>query len=380
VIVERPENQQAIGSRFVLRNKFRSNGTLEKKKARLVARGFSQRPGVDYGDTFAPVARIGSIRLVASLAARLDLELRQFDITTAYLNGNLTEDVYMEPPKHIEEVLEEIVSSGGKSCLRSAASKTLEQLQLGDKVFLLKKALYGLRQAGRCWYERLRAILYKFDLTQSACNPCVFYLGERENLVIVVIYVDDIIVAARRDCDTVGRLYAHLSEEFEVKDFGLTKYCLGIEFSQKEGKITMNQRGYVDDLLKRFGMVDSKPVATPMSQGTKLARNEKIDSTQVDVPYRELVGALMYLSVCTRPDIAHAASYLSQFNNCYDSDHWTAAKRVLRYLKGTRDVGLIYGKTSDPLTGFVDADWANCEIDRKSYIGFAFILAGCPIS
>ena len=155
VIVERPENQQAIGSRFVLRNKFRSNGTLEKKKARLVARGFSQRPGVDYGDTFAPVARIGSIRLVASLAARLGLELQQLDITTAYLNGNLTEDVYMEPPKHIEEVLEEIVSSGGKSCLRSAASKTLEQLQLGDKVFLLKKALYGLRQAGRCWYERL---------------------------------------------------------------------------------------------------------------------------------------------------------------------------------------------------------------------------------
>ena len=142
----------------------------------------------------------------------------------------------------------------------------------------------------------------------------------------------------------------------------------------------MNQRGYVDDLLKRFGMVDSKPVATPMSQGTKLARNEKIDSTQVDVPYRELVGALMYLSVCTRPDITHAASYLSQFNNCYDSDHWTAAKRVLRYLKGTRDVGLIYGKTSDPLTGFVDADWANCEIDRKSYTGFVFILAGCPIS
>ena len=207
----------------------------------------------------------------------------------------------------------------------------------------------------------------------------VFYLGERENLVIVAIYVDDIIVVARRDCDTVGRLYAHLSEEFEVKDLGLTKYCLGIEFSQKEGKITMNQRGYVDDLLKRFGMVDSKPVATPMSQGTKLARNEKIDSTQVDVPYR-LVSALMYLSVCTRPDITHAASYLSQFNNCYDSDHWTAAKRVLRYLKGTRDVDLIYGKTSDPLTGFVDADWANCEIDRKSYTGFAFILAGCPIS
>ena len=298
VIVDRPKNQQTIGSRFVLRNKFKSDGTLEKRKARLVARGFSQRPGIDYGDTFAPVARIGSIRLVASLAARLGLELRQFDITTAYLNGNLTEDVYMEPPKHIEEVLEEIVSSSGKSCLRSAASKTLEQLQLGDKVFLLKKALYGLRQAGRCWYERLRAILYKFNLIQSACDPCVFYLGERENLVIVIIYVDDIIVAARKDCDTAGRLYAHLSEDFEVKDLGLAKYCLGIEFSQEEGKITMNQRGYIDDLLKRFGMVDSKPVATPMSQGTNLARNEKIESTQVDVPYRELVGALMYLSVC----------------------------------------------------------------------------------
>ncbi|XP_067207870.1 uncharacterized protein [Linepithema humile] len=142
----------------------------------------------------------------------------------------------------------------------------------------------------------------------------------------------------------------------------------------------MNQRGYLNDILSRFGMSESKSVKTPLDVGVKLKRNEDITQQDVNLPYRELVGALMYLAVCTRPDIAHAVSYLSQYNNCYDSSHWSVAKRVLRYLRGTRDIGLSFGRNTHPLVDYVDADWANCIDDRKSYTGFAFVLAGCPVT
>lgn len=171
-----------------------------------------------------------------------------------------------------------------------------------------------------------------------------------------------------------------LSREFEVKDLGEEKYCLGVEFNQSRGQVTMCQQGYVMELLKRFGMSECKPVATPVDASSRLQKNQE-QSTEFDkLPYRELVGALTYLSTTTRPDIAFAVSYLGQFNNCYGTSHWTAAKRVLRYLKGTLNEGLVFRAESKPIEAFTDADHGSSTYDRTSHTGFIFLLSGSPIA
>lgn len=379
-VVKRPKDREVIGCRFVLRNKHNSDGTLERRKARLVAKGYAQRPGIDFCDTFAPVARMSSIRAVSALAAQFGLTLYHFDVTTAYLNGELEEDVFMKIPENIEDSLEEIVRSGRKDCkIQKKAKKMLESLANEDNALLLRKSLYGLRQAGRRWHVKLCKILKEFGFSQSISDPCVFYLGKGEDILLAVVYVDDIIAVSKTE-QAVANLLQHLSTQLDIKNLGPVKHCLGIEFSQTKEIITLNQRGYVNDILERFRMSGSNPVGTPVELGTKLRRNEEIAPECKTLPYRELVGALMYLATCTRPDIAHVVSYLSKFNDCFSTDHWLAAKRVLRYLKGTCDVGLSFRRSTDPLIGFADADWANCVDDRKSYTGYAFILGGCPIS
>jgi len=162
----------------------------------------------------------------------------------------------------------------------------------------------------------------------------------------------------------------HLSAKFEVKDLGDVKYCLGLEFTRDEEEIAVKQKGYINDILNRFGMLECKPVSTPLEPGLRLVEQEvETGDRQYEFPYRELIGALMYLSVGTRPDIAHAVSYLSQFNDCYTETHWRAAKRVVRYLKGTDNVGLVYSRSSEPPAIFTDADWGNSSLDRRSYTG-----------
>jgi len=274
-VVDRLEDREVIGSRIVLRNKYNSDGTLERRKARLVAKGYSQRPGVDFGDTFAPVARMSSIRMTATLAARHGMSITHFDVTTAYLNGDLEEEIFMGPPDNMEEILERIANHEKKdSKIREESIKMLEELHLGEKVLLLKKSLYGLRQAGRRWHVKLSEVLKTFGLTQSSCDPCLFYLGRGEDILIVVVYVDDILVASRTNRD-VHKLLEHLSTKFNVKNLGIAKYCLGIEFSQDRGTISMTQRGYVNDLLNRFGMSESKPVGTPLDPGVKLKKKRR---------------------------------------------------------------------------------------------------------
>lgn len=382
IIVDRPKGEnKIIGSRVVLRNKYKEDGTLERRKARIVARGFAQRPGIDFDETFAPVARLSSIRIMVALAVEHDMTIQQFDVTTAYLNGELQEKVFMEVPKYTMEALEDIIElEGTNTDVGRKASRMINELQKGNKVCLLKKALYGLRQAGRCWNSKIDEVLIKFGARKSTADPCIYFKGEGENIILISIYVDDIL-AASRSKERIAELGQYLSRMFEIKDLGTVNHCLGIEFDLNKNGIKMSQTGYIRDILERFGMSDSKPVSTPLDPGVKLQKSKSEPSSEESsFPYRELVGALMYLAVCTRPDISYTASYLSQFNSCYDLTHWTAAKRVLRYLQGSRDVGLYFHKSNKSLKAFVDADWANCPDDRRSYTGFAFILGNCPIS
>lgn len=188
------------------------------------------------------------------------------------------------------------------------------------------------------------------------CDACVYVKGNEENLLIIAVYVDDILVASR-DADQIKRFGTYLRSKFEITDRGTVQHCLSLEFSVQRGEISVKQSAYTRDVLERFGMSDARPVSTPMEAGTYLeVKGELGDTDEMELPYRELIGALMYLSVCTRPDISFAVSYLSQFSNAYGKEHWVSAKRVLRYLRGTIDVGLRYKKTGKTAVGYVDAD------------------------
>lgn len=379
-IVNRPENERTIGSRIVLRNKFKSDGTMERRKARLVAQGFSQQPGIHFNETFAPVARLSSIRILTSLAARLDMQINQFDVACAYLNGDLEETVYMETPKRLSETLEFISETEGNSEIGQKAKKMFNELASSNKVLRLRKALYGLKQAGKSWHTKLDSVLRKMGAKPTSADPCLYYIDDGGALILIAVYVDDIMVATKNPRN-IQKFQEQLSREFEVRSLGPAGYCLGLEFSRGGDEISIRQKGYICDILERFGMSDCKPVSTPMEPGTKLMKPEgEPTPEEAKLPYRELIGALTYLSTATRPDISYAVSCLSQFNNCYRRNHWTAAKRVLRYLKGTMNLGLVYRKGNEPLRGHVDADWGSCPNDRKSFTGYAFILGGSPIT
>lgn len=377
-VVDRPHDTRVIGSRIVLRNKYTSDGQLERRKARLVAQGFSQQPGVHFTETFAPVARLSSIRLIAALAARHRMTIKQFDVATAYLNGELRERIFMEPPTQLKSILRAITEEETEDVdFRLKAAKMLSELEEGDKVCLLKKSLYGLRQAGRQWHSRLNEALTKNGFTATNGDPCLYRKDQGEDITLIAVYVDDLIVASRSQ-KCISDISKKLGDCFEIRDIGPIDYCLGVKFKQSEDRITLSQRGYITDLLNRFNMNDARPVSTPICADTKLTKQS--EDLEQDVPYRELVGSLTYLALTTRPDISFAASSLGQFNNCYGKSHWTAAKRVLRYLKGTIDLGLCYSKRPEPLTAYVDSDWGNCPDDRRSYSGYVFVLSGCPIS
>ncbi|CAB3252424.1 unnamed protein product [Arctia plantaginis] len=360
------------------------------KKVRLVAKGCSQRPGEDFHETSSPIVRSSSIRVIAALSAEF-VEIHQMDVVTAYLNGTLEEEVFMEIPDQLSDVLKRVLAKR-KICSQKAIITEENLLQTAkrwnkgldesvDSVCLLKKSLYGLRQSGLQWYKRLSKLLIDISFEALLQDPCVFVALKGERMMLIGIYVDDIILATN-DNAWMESIKGQLASVFEMKDMGNISNCLGIEFSRdNEYRVYLKQKLYVDKILERFGMSECKPAVTPIDVNVKLEKPECISHDIMNqYPYQSLIGALMLLAVCTRPDITYAVNYLSQFNTNYNIEHWKAAKRVLRYLKGTSDYGLVYERTGLPLFGVVDADWGGNTVDRRSYSGFAFILAGAPIS
>jgi hypothetical protein len=378
-VVDKPVHAKVVGCRTVLRNKYAADGTLDRRKARVVAKGFTQRPGIDFHDTFAPVARLSSLRLLVALAARYNLKISQLDVTSAYLNGKIDTEVFMEKPALLQEMLQRIINEEEDDhTLVKKARVMLRDLQGENKICRLRKALYGLRQAGRQWNYEIDKTMKRAGLVPTNADPCVYV--DKNTRTFVLIYVDDILIISGNQ-ERERQIKDVLSKAFRIKDFGLAKYCLGIQIEQNENEICLSQAGYIREILKRYRMEDCKPVLTPLAVGSKLSElHSEDDNEDTNFPFRELIGALMYVAVGTRPDVSHAVSVLSQFSNCYRKKHCTAAKRVLRYLKGTIDKKLIYRKNQDNLTCYVDADWANCEIDRRSYTGSTFILSGAAFS
>lgn len=346
-VVERPTQGTTLSAKWVFTTKRLIDGSIERLKARLVARGFQQREGLDYDLIYAPVASIDAIRVVLSLAAVFDWSILQFDVTTAFLHGNIKEDVYIEAP----------------------AGVTIDQGQC----LKLDKALYGLKQAPRAWYCTFRDHLATIGLYQLQSEPCPF--ANEPATVIMIIYVDDALVVGK-DADECTRVVSKIEEKFKIKRLK-GEIFVGIEIKRDESGIFLSQRRYTEVVLRRFHMTDAKGASGPVIDIDLLF--EQTDPRPTSAPYREAIGSLMYLANSTRPDILYMVNTLASFN-CSPSDcHWTAVKQILRYLKTTIDYEIMYQSDDKQINAFSDADYARRHAKRVSTSGVLVTLGGGPI-
>ena len=349
-LVPPPKGKNIVGCKWVYKIKRKADGTVDRYKARLVAKGYKQQYGIDYEDTFSPVVKAATIRIVLSVAMSRGWSLRQLDVQNAFLHGVLEEEVYMHQPPGYEDPSHP------------------------NYVCKLDKALYGLKQAPRAWYARLCSKLQCLGFVPSKADTSLLYYSKRGHSIFVLVYVDDIIVASSSSQAT-DALLVDLRAEFALKDLGDLHFFLGIEVKRGRDGLTLTQERYALDILKRSGMQLCKPVDTPLSPTEKLSieSGDKLgpdDSTK----YRSMVGALQYLTL-TRPDIAFAVNKVCQFLHAPTTVHWSAVKRILRYVKGTVNLGLQIRRSRSMLvSSFSDANWAGCVDDRRSTGGFAMFL------
>jgi hypothetical protein len=348
---ELPPNVKPIKCRWVFTTKHVS-GRGKKYKARLVAKGFTQVKGIDFEDVYAPVSSFEVMRIFIAYAVQKSWFLDQFDIKSAYLHSAIKHDIYMEQPEGFQRN---------------------EECKLFCK---LEKSIYGLKQSSRCWNEYLNDKLRDIGFKRSQTDPCVYILETEKGRSILTVYVDDfLMISENKEIRT--HVKELITKTFECSYSGELQQLLGVQFKQENGKLSLSQTHYIDELLHKFGMLNAKPAPTPMEVKMELTMRDPQKELE-DMPYRELIGGLLYVSQRTRPDISYAVGKLAQYSSNYDRRHWNAAKRVLRYLKGTKDHKIVYQVDNNPLKAYADADWASSQ-DRKSTTGYVMMFAGAPV-
>ena len=346
-VVKAPSQHVTPTAKWVFQLKKDAAGNVERYKARLVARGFQQRQGRDFGETFAPVASLDTVRTMIAITAIKDYHMLQFDVSTAFLNGVLSETVYVDPPKGVQVADDE--------CLK------------------LNKALYGLKQAGRTWSECLSQALVGLDMTATESEPCLFVSDDRELL--LVVYVDDGLIMGK-DGARCAQLLEKLAQKFKVKELKCEMF-LGIELRRENGSIPLAQTRYIDDVLSRFNMINCKGATSPIIDARTMVSAG--DDEETSAPYREAVGCLMFIANCTRPDISFATCLLARFCHAPTKRHWSGVQRVMQYLKHTRLYRLKYYRGEQDIRLYSDADWASEINDRHSTSGVFVFLGGGPI-
>ena len=349
-ITDLPQGKKAVGCKWIFAVKYNSNGSIQRYKARLVARGFTQTYGIDFTETFAPVAKLNTIRVLLSLAVNCDWKLHQLDVKNAFLNGKLEEEVYMQLPPG------------------------LKSIEGSNKVCKLNKSLYGLKQSPRAWFERFTKVILQNGYKQSLADHTLFIKVTSTNKkAILIVYVDDIILTGD-DEEEISNLKKLLNREFETKDLGKLRYFLGMEVARSKEGLVINQRKYVLDLLKETGFLGCKPADTPMEANLRF---NKEDESLVDrEKFQRLVGKLIYLSL-TRPDIAFPVNVISQHMTNPTEEHMAAANRILKYLKKTPGHGLMFKKTQDRTVKiFTDSSWAGDLTERRSTSGYCTFVWG----
>jgi hypothetical protein len=349
----RPLHHNVIRNKWVFKVKRKADGSVERFKARLVAKGFDQMSGVDYTETFSPVIKPSTIRVILALAVNFDWIIKQLDVSNAFLQGHLTKEVYMEQPTGFID----------------KAHPTM--------VCKLHKSIYGLKQAPRAWFNRLSTFLLELGFKGSLVDTSLFIYLQGSIQIYMLVYVDDILITGTHP-QVIQSIIAQLQQEFPLKDLGPLSFFLGIQVTRDASGIHVCQTKYISELLHKTHMVDSKPSKTPCTFGSKLSRYDGETLTD-PTTYRQVVGALQYCTL-TRPEIAYSVNQLCQHMHAPSSTHWITAKRVLRYLNGTIDHGLHYTKSNLQLNAFCDSDWAGCPDDRRSTTRFAVFLGNCLIA
>ena len=354
-LVKRPkEHHNVIGTKWIFKNKQDEHGQVTRNKARLVAQGFTQVEGLDFGETFAPVARLESIRILLAYASHHDFKLYQMDVKSAFLNGPLKELVYVKQPPGFEDP------------------------DHPSHVYELHKALYGLKQAPRAWYDHLTAFLSEKGFQIGLIDSTLFTKRVKGELFVCQIYVDDIIFGSTNHAINV-EFENLMTKEFAMSMMGELKFFLGFQVKQLRGGTFINQALYIQDMLKRFKMQDVKPMKTPMPTNGQL----NLDPNGKDVDqkvYRSMIGSLLYLCA-SRPDIMLSVCMCARFQSAPKESHFSAVKRILRYLVHTPNLGLWYPKGATfKLLGYSDSDWAGDKVDRKSTSGSCQFLGRSLVS
>lgn len=367
-LVEPPAGRKLVGNRWVFEFKPVDLKGGSKYKARLVAQGFSQVPGVDFHQTYAPVARQASVKLLVALAAQNDWELDSFDAKRAFLHGKLTEEIYMKQPRGFEQYNEAGVLL---ACL-------------------LLCSLYGLKQAAFDWYVTLCSLLEELGFSRSDVDLAVFFFDKtgkdgRRIICVIVWHVDD----GLGGCNCryfLNWVKGRIGERFGISDLGPVSLYLGIEIERRREtrEVWIHQESYIDHICEEYGLGDANPVSLPMDPNQPFGRDTDVypDVADLEHAYRKIVGELTYLATCSRPDIAQAVQRLAQQCASAEPRHFAAARRLIRYLKGTKSLRVHYGNpnVNHAPHAYSDSDWATCPADRVSVTGFVWFFYGGPVA
>lgn len=352
-LVPLPPHKKAIGCKWVFRIKHKADGTVDRYKARLVAKGYTQVEGIDYLDTFSPVAKMTTLRLLLALASSQNWFLHQLDVDNAFLHGSLDEEIYMKPPPGLT-------------------------LPDPDHVCFLQKSLYGLKQASRQWYNTLVSALKEIGFSQCPHDHTLLTKSAPSSFTALLLYVDDVVLTG--NClTTINEVKSFLHQKFRIKDIGELKFFLGLEVARSSKGILLTQRKYALELLTDAGLLACRPISTPMDSNLHLSSTGGTHISDIS-SYRRLIGRLLYLTT-TRPDINFAVQQLSQFLASPTEIHMQAANRILRYVKSAPGKGLFFSASSPmKLQAYSDSDWASCPDTRRSVTGFSVFLGSSLLS
>lgn len=358
-IVPRDRKKKTIDTKWVFKVIQDADGSVCPFKARLCARSFLQEEGVDYTETFLPVVRYVSLRVLLAIATQEDLEMVQFDVWTAFLYGELEEEIHMEMPVGLKVKKSE-----------------------SEVVCWLNKSLCGLKQAPRCWNRKFCSFLKCFSLKQTDAYECIFFSCFKGHAVYFALFLDDGLIACKSK-EVLKEILEKLRSEFDIT-LGDCSNFAGMQLSRDRETKTMflHQKAYTQKILRKFRMSEAKAVSVPADPNVTLQPVDSGDESPSNVPYREAVGSLMFLAIVSRPDIAYAVNLVSRYLNKHGESHWRAVKRIFAFLVGTKNVGIMYrsGGSESELRGYSDADYASDLQTRRSTTWYVFSLSNGPVT